>query len=96
MRRSRGGRCPERERVGETRQLSKTTEAELDRRGRSKWRRRNSARSTTAAERDRTTPDDGQMKQAALPPLSSRSVLLSIKEECTPSSIPHFTPSVTV
>lgn len=36
------------------------------------------------------------MKEAALLSLSSRSVLLSIMEECTPSSIPYYTPSVTV
>lgn len=36
------------------------------------------------------------MREAALLSLSSHSVLLSIREECTPSSIPHYTPSVTV
>lgn len=50
----------------------------------------------TKTERWRTRGDDGQMREAALLSLSSRSVMLSIIEEYTPSSIPQRTPSVTV
>lgn len=57
---------------------------------------KNPAKSITKTERERTTEDDGQMREAALLSLSSHSVLLSIREEYTPSSIPHYTPSVTV
>lgn len=56
----------------------------------------NPARSITKTEQEGTTEHDGQMREAALLSLSSHSVLLSIREEYTPSSIPHYTPSVTV
>ncbi len=93
------------ERIGETseieRHMSKTTEAEMDNRGQRKPGQeeggaKNPARSITKMERERTTADDGQMREAALLCLSSYLVLLSIREEYAPPSIPHYTPSVTV
>lgn len=44
----------------------------------------------------RTTEDDRQMREAALLSLSSHSVLLSIREEHIPSSVPYCAPSFSV